>query len=133
GDAFVVDERRRAQLRQARLERFVGDFAPRLLALRELGYGLNVDVPDTEEAPVGRGIGTRLPRRLGEQAVKRIETDGVGAEAGAELPQRRQPREVADAPIAPRAEAIELEHERPLARPRGANGVAALRSEEHTS
>jgi len=110
--AGVVDERRFPQLVELALERLGLHQALRCAVLRQR---LDIQIQEVEREPAGRAIGAAL------RGVQRIHADHGGAARRGELDQRAQVAEVADAPVALRAHAVELHHEAPDA--------AALREE----
>ena len=54
-----------------------------------------------------------MSRPMGEQRVERIEADGGAAERSGELGQSREIGEIADAPVARRAQTVKLRRDAP--------------------
>src|SRR5258708_27448149 len=75
--------------------------------------GLDIDVERVEKKPAVRRIRAGGVSVLIKQRMQRIERNAGGTELGRKGEQARQIGEVAMAPIAPRAHAIELRGQRP--------------------
>ena len=115
GDAGIVDERRTAQLLELALEGFGGHEPLCGGAARIFRDGGDVQVQVIQREAARRAVGAGLRR------VQRIHSHHTRAARGAELDERAQVAEVADAPVSLRAQAVELDGEAPDA--------AALREE----
>ena len=114
-NAGVVDERRAAQLLELALEGFRRHQPLCGGAARIFRDGGDVQVQVIQREAARRAVGTRL------RCVQRIHADHARTARGAELDERAQVAEIADAPVSLRAQAVELHGEAPDA--------AALREE----
>src|SRR5260221_85194 len=112
-DALVVDQRRGAQCREVFLEARIGDASARLGALRETIDALDVEIEQVEEQAARRRVRTEALWRLGEHRVQRVEPDRLGAQRPGAARQLGQIGEIADAPAARRAHAVELHRDAP--------------------
>ncbi len=74
---------------------------------------LDVDVERVQEHPAVRRIGAAIGRPVVEQRMERIEADTIGAQLARKLDQASQIGEVAHAPVARRAHAVELHGDQP--------------------
>ena len=79
------------------------------------GMLLDVDIERVEKQPAVRRIGAAIAGPIVEQGMQRIEADAVGAEMVRELDQAGEIGEIAHAPVARRADAVELDREQPAA------------------
>ena len=79
----------------------------------EIGDRRDVEIEDIDEQPARRTVGAELPGLIGEQGVQGIDADDAGACLGGEIEQRLEVSEVADAPVALRAQAVELHRRTP--------------------
>ena len=102
----VVDELRVAQL-------------CRHLEIGENGVGarhlVEGDVEGIEEMPARRRERAELARIGHEQSVERVDADEIGAGAGADLGETGEILEIAHAPVARRAQAVDLAGDAPAA------------------
>ena len=87
------------------------EFRPR--CLRKFGNGLDVDVERIEEMPAVGKIRAGLLGPVVEQGMQRIESDRRGAVRGGDVDQVCEVREITVAPVAARADAVELHGDRP--------------------
>lgn len=134
GHAGMVDQRRGPQRREPALEPRRFDVPARGLAGREIVDRLDVDVQHVDPLPRRRAVGAGA-RRIGrEQRVQRVQADQVGALPGHAVDERFEVAEIADAPVARRAQCIELQRRPPDAAAvlhGGWSVAAAGRSDEH--
>ncbi len=105
----VVDQFAGLQTTQPGLEVRACDQGAGRGAGLEIGDGLDVDVEHVQEQPAGRTVGTAPLRLLGEQRMQRIDPDQRGAGSGGIGDDGLQVGEVADSPIEPGTQAVELQ------------------------
>ena len=90
--------------------------APPVVGVRlKFGDLLDVDIERVEKQPAVRRIGAAVARPVVEQRMQRIEADAVGAELCGQLDQAFEIGEIANPPIARRADAVELDRQQPAA------------------
>ncbi|MGY3656972.1 hypothetical protein ACVJ19_003635 [Bradyrhizobium sp. USDA 376] len=92
---------------------------------------LDVDIERIEKQPAVRRIGAAIGRLIVEQHMQRIEADAVGAELLGEPDETGEIGEIADAPIAVRADAVELHGEQPAAIEIAAEGALGRHDHRH--
>ncbi|MEY9443706.1 hypothetical protein ABIE82_001154 [Bradyrhizobium diazoefficiens] len=92
---------------------------------------LDVDVERIEKQPAVRRIGAAIGRVVVEQHVQRIEADAVGPELFCEPDEIGKVGEIADAPVALRADAVELHGEQPAAVEIAAEGALWRHDHRH--
>ncbi|GMV56916.1 MAG: hypothetical protein AMXMBFR72_00370 [Betaproteobacteria bacterium] len=112
-NAFVVDQFGGAQPREARLEAGRSHPRARRFGRRELRHGLHVEIKRVEEQPARRAVRAAVPRIVRKQRVQRIQPHDVGTVPRGEIDHVDQVREIADAPVALRAQRVKLDRRPP--------------------
>ncbi len=113
GDRDMIDELGVAHPRQDASCLGRGRETLRLLAFAEFRHGLDIDIEIVEEEPARRRVRADVPRLGGEEGVERVDTDRARMEPGGSFGEEREIAEIADPPIAPGAERVELDREPP--------------------
>ena len=109
----VIDPLAGAQRQQPLLERSRLDLLLRFMTFAVIHHGGHVDVQHVQEHPARWAIRTAVPRVVRKQSVQRIDADNAGAVATAGPDDSGQIAEVADPPVAGRAQTVELERQTP--------------------
>ena len=99
--------------------------------LRKLGKFFDVDIERVEEQPAVRRIRAAIAGLVVKQRMQRIEADTLGAQIIGELDQVFQIGEITHAPVANRADAIELNREQPAAVEIAGEGPLRRRDQRH--
>lgn len=97
----------------------------------KLRDGLDVDIERVEKQPAVRRIGAAIGGVVVEQNMQRIEPDAIGAELPAEPDKIGEVGEIANAPIAVRADAVELHGEQPASGEIAAEGAFGRHDHRH--
>ena len=134
GEADAVpDQLALAQPAKLCLEARVRYRAARGLAVREFGHGLDIDIDRIAEQAGRRVVRARMLRRDRRESVQGVEADDACAGRGREFGDTLEIGEIADTPVAPRADRIELHRRTPdatSARERGRLVTARRREDE---
>ena len=111
----VPDQLALAQPAKLFLEARVRYRAARGLAVGEFGHGLDIDIDRIAEQAARRVVRARMLRRDRREGVQGVEADDIGTGGGREFGDALEIGEIADTPVAPRADRIELHARAPHA------------------
>ena len=102
-------------MREPLLEIMARDQCARGFALGEVWYRFAIEIERVEEQAARRTVRAGVCGIVEEQRVQRIEPDDVRTAAAPLIDDGREIGEVADAPVAARTHAVELDHRSPYA------------------
>ncbi len=114
----IVDQLGGARILQLAAEAAIAEHGARLAALGEVGHRRGVEVEHVQEQAAGWRVRADVVGVGGEQGVQRVDPDRARAERRGPLGQVGEVGEVAHAPVALRADAVELRGHAPEPGPR---------------
>jgi hypothetical protein len=127
--ARVIDQRLGTERGELALHGVRFDFPTQVVAFSVLRHFGHRDIEDVQKLARGGAVGTRLRGVRAEERVQRVDAHEVGPATRRMLDELSQVGEIPDAPVALRAERVELGREapRPLSGPQPPGLEAALR------